>query len=597
MIRILLYFLMLILVASCANRAEGPTGGLRDSIPPLVVRSMPAEAAVNYRKKEIQVFFNENITVEKVAENVFISPPQKIQPVIRGVGRLLSVELQDELLESTTYSLFFGNAIVDLNEKNPLKNFSFSFSTGSEIDTLQVSGFLVHAETLEPVQGVIVGLQQNMSDSAMYKDVFVRATKTDEDGKFTIRNVREGRYRLYALSDMNRDYLYQTSEGVAFGDSLVVPTVTVSQRTDTIWKDSVSIDTLINRKIVNYKPEDLTLRLFRETKKRQFLRISERPHTYTFRLIFNDKLKELPVLKPLNFPSESALLMKANQQFDSLQYWILDPEVFILDTLNMAVSYYKTDSLFNLVPATDTVKIAVKTHRAPARTGNQPQTSTSDSPEIKTNIMQEMDIFLPIEIMISQPVDTVFMSLVKLMEKSDTVFREVKYKWIQRDSLPMHFALEYNWKPKHQYEFIIDSAGISSIYGYSTQKYSRSFRTKSPEDYSSFKVILTGYDQRLVLQLLDNRENVVVAQAANEKGNIFNFLKPGDYFLRAFIDLNFNGQWDTGDLLQRIQPEEMIYYPHKLSLKANWEREESWDAMKSDARMKRPEELKKATKK
>jgi murein L,D-transpeptidase YcbB/YkuD len=157
--------------------------------------------------------------------------------------------------------------------------------------------------------------------------------------------------------------------------------------------------------------------------------------------------------------------------------------------------------------------------------------------------------------------------------------------------------LEYNWKPKHQYEFIVDSAAISSIYGYSTQKYSRTFRTKSPEDYSDFKVMIAAFDERLVLQLLDSRENVVVAQQANEKGNSFKFLKPGDYFMRAFIDSNRNGQWDSGDLLQRIQPEEMIYYSKKISLKANWEQEESWDPLAADARLKRPEELKKVTKK
>jgi len=584
-------------MVSCANRAEGPTGGPRDSIPPVMVRSVPLEAAVNYRKKEIQVFFNENITVEKISENVFFSPPQKTQPTIRGVGRMLSVELQDELLENTTYSLFFGNAIVDLNEKNPFKNFSFSFSTGAEIDTLQASGMLINAETLEPLQGIIVGLHQNLTDSALFKDVFVRATKTDEDGKFTIRNIREGKYRLFALNDQNRDYLYQTGEGVAFGDTLVIPTVSVSQKTDTLWKDSVSIDTVITHMQATYKPDDLHLRLFRETKKRQFLRISERPQSYTFRLIFNDKLIEKPVITPLNFPVESALLVKANQQFDSLQYWIRDPEVFILDTLSMLVSYLKSDSLFNPVPATDTIKMAVRTQRAPVRPGVKSQTSASDAPEIKTNIAQEMDIFRPLEIWLSQPVDTVMLSSVKLLEKTDTVFREVKYNWIQRDTLQMHFALEYTWKPKQQYEFIIDSAAFSSIYGYSTQKFSRTFRTKSPEDYSDFKLILSNFDERIVLQLLDSRENVVEVQSAVEKGNSFNFLRPGDYFLRAFIDSNGNQKWDTGDLLRRIQPEEMIYYPRKISLKANWELEESWDPLSANARMKRPEELKKEKKK
>ncbi len=590
------FFLVVIsgfVLMSCANRAEGPTGGPRDSIPPVMVRSVPIEGAVNHRRKEIQVYFDENITLEKVQENVFISPPQTVQPIIRASGRLLSIALQDELLDSTTYSLFFGDAVVDLNEKNPLRNFTFSFSTGPEIDTLQVSGMLVNAQTLEPLNGVIVGLHRNLQDSAMYKEPFVRATRSDETGRFTIRNIREGSYRLYAHRDQNRDFLYQIGEGVAFHDSIVVPVVQIVERLDTIGTDSIEHVHL--HRYITYLPDDLELRLFTETRRRQFLRNSERPEKFRFNLIFNDRLKEIPEIVGLNADLSASLIKQLNPGADTLMYWIREEQVFNIDTLSMVVNYLKTDSVFNLVPASDTIRLAVRRASSAARTA----TSVPVDAHVlafRSNLANEMEFHHDIKFSFEQPVDSVDLSGIRLSEVQDSILTKVNYSWVPMDTIGIRYELRYVRKPKQQYELIIDSAAVRGIFGTANMQLKRSFKTKSPEDYSTLKFSMTHPADSLIIELLDPAEKIIASQIAKEGGNTFEYLKPGDYFVRVFADRNRNGMWDPGNLLERIQPEEVYYFNKKLNLRANWEVEENWDHSAPSVWLKRPDDLMKKPK-
>lgn len=573
---------------SCANRAEGPTGGLKDSIPPVMIRSIPLEGAVNYRRKEIQVFFDENITIDKIQENFFISPPQKVQPIIRGSGRLLSISLQDELLDSTTYSLFFGNAVVDLNERNPLTNFSFSFSTGPEIDTLQVSGLLVNAQTLEALSGVIVGLHRNLHDSAMYNEPFVRATKSDEKGRFTIRNIREGSYRLYALRDQNRDFLYEPGDGIAFFDSIVVPIVQVVERLDTIDKDSIEHVHL--HRYITFLPENLELRLFTETRRRQFLRQSDRPDKFRFNLIFNDRLTELPEVTGLNFDLGSSLLKMLSPNADTLTYWVRDERFYNMDTLSLVVNFLKTDSIFNLVPAKDTIRLAVRRSTAATRTAST-GTVEANVLAFRTNINNEMEYFQDIVFNFSQPVDSVDLSGIRLSVMNDSILSPVNFLWVPMDTVGIKFEMRYVRKPKQQYELKIDSAVFQGIYRTANLPFKRTYRTKSPEDYSILKFSLTHPADSLTIELLDPTERVVATQPAKKGGNTFDFLRPGDYFVRLYADRNRSGSWDPGNLLKRIQPEEVYYFHKKLNLRANWEVEESWDHTNPNVWLRRPEEL------
>jgi uncharacterized protein (DUF2141 family) len=588
-----IFFLTILIftVASCANRAAGPTGGPKDSIPPVVMRSTPLNGAVNFQKKDIQVYFNENITLDKVSENVVISPPQKTQPVVKTNAKVLSVSLQDELQDSTTYSILFGNAIVDLNEKNPLENYVFSFATGSEIDTLQIAGQLLNAEDLNPMPGVVVGIHDNLNDTAILGDQFKRIAKTNAEGKFTIQNVKTGQYKLYALSDLNRDFKYQPGEAVAFYDSIIIPEVKLEQRSDTLWTDSVTVDTVHVFMQTVYTPDDILIKLFKETKKRQYLVKAERADNKYFHLFFNDKQDSLPQITPLNFDVETRFLIQKSNQLDSLTYWIPDSAVYNQDTLSLAISYLKTDSLFNYVSTTDTLNLFQRKPKQTAKSKSEAAVKEQKPLNFKNNLSSSFDLYRDILFDFEEPLDSFFVEKIHLALKVDSITEPVEFTWLHKDSIGRIFGLRHAWKPEESYVLNVDSAAFVSMYGRVSNALTTSFKIKSLEDYSTLKIMLQDYDARAYLQVIDSKEQVIQSKRAAQQGAVFEYLRPGDYFLRMFIDANHNDTWDTGDLEQRIQPEEVIYYSKKLSLRANWELEETWDHTDENFHNKKPDEL------
>ncbi len=588
--RIIIQLVLVVAIVSCANRAAGPTGGPKDSIPPVVLRTVPLNNALNYKKKEIQVFFDENISLEKVNENVVISPPQKTQPIVKANARVLTVSIQDDLQDSTTYSILFGNAIVDLNEKNPLPNYTFSFATGPEIDTLQVSGKLIKAENLDPMPGILVGLHKNLHDTAILRDQFTRVAKTDDEGRFTIQNIKAGKYKLYALLDLDRDFRYQPGEEVAFYDSIVIPEIKMVQQTDTLWKDSVTIDTIKTESKLTYLPNNLLLKLFKENRKRQYLVKSERPAEKYFNLFFNDKQDSLPKIEPLNFDVDTRFLIQKTERLDSLVYWMPDSMVYRQDTLKMAVTYLKSDSVFQLVSTTDTLNLIL---RKPRITGKSKTNEVKPVVPLtyKSNLAGSFDIYSDIWLEFEEPLVSVLTEKIKLVHKVDTLLKSIDFSWLPMDSIRRKFAIRYAWKPQESYELQIDSAAFVSIYERTTPAQTIPFKIKSLDEYSAMKIVLQEFDSLAVLQVLDAKETVIQTQRAKVKGNLFEYLKPGEYFVRLFIDTNRNGIWDPGDLGKRLQPEPVYYFNKKLTLRANWELEETFNHLDPVLLNKKPEEL------
>lgn len=594
--RLIIQLVLVFTIVSCANRAAGPTGGPKDSIPPVVLRTIPVNNALNYKKKEIQVFFDENVSLEKVNENVIISPPQKTQPIVKANARVLTVSIQDDLQDSTTYSILFGNAIVDLNEKNPLPNYTFSFATGQEIDTLQVSGKLINAENLDPMPGVLVGLHKNLHDTAILRDQFTRVAKTDDEGRFTIQNIKEGKYKLYALMDLNRDFYYQPGEGIAFYDSIVIPQIKVVQQTDTLWKDSITIDTIKTESKLTYLPDDLVMKLFKESKKRQYLVKSERPAEKYFHLFFNDRQDSLPKIEPINFELNTQFLIQKTERKDSLVYWIPDSAVYKQDTLRMAVSYLKSDSLFQLVSTIDTLNLVLKKPKTSVKPkDSKPKPITPLT--FKSNLAGSFDLYRDIQIEFEEPLDSIHHEKIKLVHKVDSIYNPIDFTWMPQDSIRRNFLIRHTWKPEEEYELRLDSAAFISIYNRSTNEQKTPFKIKSLDEYSALKIILQKYDSLVVLQVLDSKETVVQTQKAKPKGNLFKYLKPGDYFVRLFVDNNQDGSWDPGDLEKRRQAEAVCYFNKKMTLKANWEIEENWNHLDPAMLNMKPEELLKEKKK
>ena len=245
-----------------------------------------------------------------------------------------------------TYTIDFSDAIVDNNEGNPLGDYTFTFSTGAVIDTMEVSGTVLDASNLEPIKGILVGLHHNIEDSAFVKIPFDRVARTDSRGHFTVRGIAPGSYRIYALQDANQNFMFdQKSEMLAFTDSLIVPHYEFRMREDTIWKDTLTIDTIIQREYTHFLPDHIILRAFKEDATAQYLVKYERLIPQKFTFYFSAPVDTLPVIKGLNFNSDNAFLIEKSLKNDTLSYWIKDSLIYKKDTLDIEVRYLYTDTL------------------------------------------------------------------------------------------------------------------------------------------------------------------------------------------------------------------------------------------------------------
>ena len=584
----------MLLVYACANKAQGPTGGPKDKTPPRVLKSSPANGALNYSKKQVEIDFDEMVSIEKASENVIISPPQVKEPDVKSLGKKVTVNFEDKLLDNTTYSINFGNAIVDLNEKNPLKNYLFSFSTGNQIDTLKISGTVINSEDLNPMSGIIVGIYMETSDSVFFKKPFLRIGRTDEKGHFSIDNIKKGKYKIFALGDTNRDYYYQPGEGLAMCDSLLTPTSRLEQMTDTIWKDSIHVDSVRTYMGTHFLPDNMVLRYFKESKKRQYFVKSERKEPFVFSLFFNTSLTKLPDIKPLNFKwDDTKYILQKSIKTDTLTYWIKDSTVWNTDTLRMQMTYLKTDSLFQLRSVTDTVNVFMRKGKISQKAKALKKLTKPKIEPLKfsNNINSSFDVYSPIVFEFEVPVANYDLSKITLSQKKDSTYKEIPFKWRSLDSIHMKFALDYKWVPEMSYRVEIDSAAFTSIYNRVTKETSNDFKIKSLDDYSSVKMLMASFNPKAVMQVLDSKDVLMDTKPVLEKGTLFEYLKPGDYYIRMFIDENGNGKWDTGDLTLKRHPEQVYYYPKKLSLKANWEFEETWDYLEVPLLKQKPAEL------
>lgn len=358
--------LLLIIIGFYACASTGsPDGGPYDEEPPKFVRATPAPNAINNTRKNVSIEFDEFINLENASEKVIISPPQREQPEVKTSGKRVVVKFIDSLVANTTYTIDFGDAIVDNNEGNPLGLFSYAFSTGPEIDTMAVSGTVLNAENLEPIKGIQVGLHKNLNDTAFTKLPFDRISRTDSRGQFTIRGIAPGKYRIYALQDGNQNYMYDSkTETVAWSDSLIIPSMAPALRHDTVWNeiDTTHIDTIYEVHYTRFMPDDIMMRAFKQESSLQYLAKSERPDTKKFALYFSAKADTLPTLRGLDF-DEKQLIVEANQRNDSITYWVKDTTLCERDTLTIELKYLETDTLGKLVPTTDTLRMINKIPR------------------------------------------------------------------------------------------------------------------------------------------------------------------------------------------------------------------------------------------
>lgn len=593
-----------LLLASCANRGQGPQGGPRDSIPPMVMKETPLNGTLNFTGKEIVVQFDEYIQLDDVQKNVLISPPQQTPPEVKAIGKKLSVVFQEDLIDSTTYTLDFGPAICDYNEKVPLEGYVFSFSTGDVIDSLAISGKLYDAATLNPMPFVIVGIHRNLSDSALSTIPFTRITRTDSEGNFIIHNIHAGTYRLYALNDISRDYIYQPGEALAYADSLIVPSCRIEEHMDTIWKDTLGIDlltgdTLFTRlvdstythQVTHFYPDSLILWCFEESKQRRYFQRVFREEQHVFSLVFSAPQDTLPIIRALR-PSEVDSLgndsswvdflqhsmLQASFNKDTLTFWLTDSLAIGMDSIYLQMQYKVTDSLYNLVDKIDTV-LAVYRHPRLSEKARETyeRNKRNRKLELKTNASSKFEIYDTIRVLSAFPIGSLNDDMFHLWQKVDTILKPMAVKIEKKDSMAMEVYIMAKLLPEASYQLKIDSAACIDIYGICNDSIEATLKLKSKEEYSSLTVKLESFDSLARIQLLNDKDVVIRELPATNDGAKFEYLAPTTYYLRLYIDLDGDGKWTTGDWLLKRQPEPIYYFPKKLKLRANWDFEENFD--------------------
>lgn len=593
-----LVLLLGIMVYSCASMGT-PDGGPYDEEPPKFMGSMPELHAVNNHKKKLELEFDEFIKLEKPSEKIVISPPQLEQPEIKVVGKKVVVELLDTLKEATTYTIDFSDAIVDNNEGNPMGNFSYSFSTGANIDTMEVSGTVLEASNLEPIKGIQVGLHKDLGDSAFVNKPFDRVSRTDSRGRFSIRGVAPGKYRIYALKDGNQNYLFDSkSEMIAFCDSVIIPSSVPATRQDTLWKDSLTVDTIKTVKYTRYLPDDILLRAFKEENTRQYLVKSQRDKLNHFIITFSAKADTLPVLKGLNFDEKDAFIVESTDRNDSICYWIKDSLLYEMDTLAIQMDYLYTDTLDKLVPKTDTLYLTNKISREKRlqlaqaeaekkekerkkmeKRGKTVEAEKTKFLEMKVDAPSSFDIFKNVQLKFEEPVASVDTAAIHMEVKVDTLWKETPFLFMADSIVSRQYEILAEWEPEKEYRLTIDSAAIKGLYGLHTDKVQQTMKVKKQDEYGTLLLNIEGAGKGAIVELLDNSGKVLRSEPVNKEGMAdFYYLNPGTkYYIRLFIDRNGNGMWDTGNFMEGIQPEEVYYFPKVWEMRANFEFEENWD--------------------
>ena len=576
---------------SCANMSR-PSGGPKDTTPPRYIKSKPEFNALNYTNNKIEIEFDEIVIVENPSEKVIISPPQLSAPKIQAQGKKVRIELQDTLIPDMTYTIDFSNAIVDNNEKNPLTGFSFSFSTGAQRDSLQVSGILLNAENLEPITGMLVGAYSNLDDTAFTHLPMERIAASDELGHFTIRNLKAGKYRIFALKDANRNYRFDApTEDIAFYDSIIVPYSEPRQYADTIFTDSLTVDTIVYIDYNTFFPNNILLTAFNEQVKNRYMDSHSRKERNRMDFTFTTAHDSLPAITPLNFePDSNWYVLEHNLTNDTISYWIRDSLVYNNDTLKIALSYFHTDTLQQLSLTSDTLAM---TYKAPKESKQQQKKKKkkeeNDSiPEVIPTVFSKMDVSIsnsqdvnkPIAIKFASPIEVLERSAFHLSEKRDTLWNDIPdslYTLLPDSLHPRTYLLSHKWKPEGNYRLTIDSMAAVDMYGLHTDKYKKDIKVKSLQEYSNLYFAITGVADSAIVQLLNSSDKPVVQVPVMNGGAEFTYLKPGTYYARLFIDRNGNGKYDTGNYGRKQQPEEVYYYPGKLELRAYWNIEQSWD--------------------
>ncbi len=557
----------LMFFASCAQ-VVAPGGGKKDTTPPQVLKYIPDSASLNFSVKSIEILFDEYIQLKDLNSQLIISPPLEKDPDIKVKNKSLIINFDEKeiLKPNTTYCFSFGNALQDINEGNPKENFNYIFSTGNYIDSLIVKGKVENAFDHKTEKGILVMLYSDFSDSVIYKKKPDHFAKTKEDGTFQINNIRDGKYKILALKDANANYKYdEETESIGFVDTII----------DASSKQNILIE------------------LFQEPEKKLFIKKHFQNSFGKIVFVFNKTVDSISV-KPINHTFiENEVILDYSTNKDTLTYWFknIDKDSLILQVSNGSKILDTIE--FKMIKKED----ALKNKKNPLRL------YLLSSP----NGNENFDLNSELKFVFNNPIDSI-KNTENIQLKEDTLLYKNslgltfnKYKtstvnfgyldtaFTEGPNIPGVFA-PYFTSPKlkenTKYHLFIPPGTFTDIFGLKNDTIKIDFKTREEKYYGTVKLkvnLPAGKDSTreikydYILQLLNEKENIVRENIIKKGETInYNYLYPQKYKLKIIVDTNSNGKWDSGNLLQKQQPEKVIYYTEPINIRSNWDLDLQW---------------------
>ena len=545
---------------SCANTTQAPTGGKKDTIPPLIIDIKPLPGAVNVPLEGASfVFtFNEYVNI-KTPQNIFLSPPLSRQPKSRMRGHNVIVSFEEPLQPNTTYTITFTDAIADANEGNMFPGYTYVFSTGPQIDSMMITGTVLDCNTLAPVKGATVLLYKDHADSAVLLHRPTAAVKTDDWGFFALPFIQDTLYRLYAIRDANNNNIYDPeTETVAFVDSLIRPVLFAADTVPEMLKYDM-LDTVR----CQARRSEYDLKLFREKPSRQFIVNKVRTAERSAYLTFQAPGAWIDSLWIRGYAADQ-VISQFNILQDSLELWINSRRA-APDTMRIYVNYRKTDSLGRLVPTQEIVRLPMpqekRTYSKTVRRNIKHEDTTcvysfKTTPETVEQNGFELEFRNPI---ITEHFDSVqFFAINTRQRKSSAEFT------VEQDSLNLR---RYILRPKDrlmpgfEYQMRLPYRAFRDINGFWSDSTLVKVSLPTDETLSSLELALSGVDRKIIVDLLgEKRDKVLRSYVTDHDGTLsFPYLRTGKYSVRITLDGNRNSIVDTGSLLEHRQPETVAF--------------------------------------
>jgi len=552
-----------------------PTGGPKDTLAPVILKSTPTQFSRNVSGKEFEITFDEYVTLKDLQKSFYITPPMEELPEVREKGKRIEIVLDKDLQANTTYSFNFGNSIVDNNEGNPIVNYSLTFSTGSNIDTLKFNGIVYDACTMLPAAGAYVFFYENDSIQVPLKYKPSIITKADKEGIFIANTLKNRQYKVIAIEDVNRNYLFDPGvDRIAFEKKMFGP-IDISTRPDTM-PDSLWRSQLLPQ---------VKLKMFAETKTRQYITGKTRPEKYKFQLFFNSPK---PEIKKIEFDglTTNDFFLENDAEGDTITYWLKDATRKIADTLLANFTYMKSDSTGKPVETFEKISWelplsksdrTVKKEKKKEEEKVQPVKLSFSMPDGTAN--EDGGFFMQVSVPLTR-IDTSKITLYNIDDNDKKSKVPFNIKVDPKNLLT--YSITSKWVEDSRYEIVADSNAVEDILRQVNDSTLFSFNTSSPSKFGMFIFDVKNVKENLIIQVLD-KKNKVVRQKTVTKSDVirFPYIKADSYLIRIIEDSNKNGLWDTGNYLNQLSPERVCYLQKEkekiFTLRSGWENEISVD--------------------